>query len=380
MRFTLCAFNTGSAAATRVTAQIELSDALLFVRGATTIDGRPVPQRRKELRFGLGPIGAGTGVTLCADAVLLAPAANGTIVSATVTLDWEPSGAQSERRLECSVVVRSEPAFAPRRNTLTRTGNATVAPGGEIEAIVALENEGSTDANDGVLRLRIVPPLEDLSVFDGGSRLSIERSAVGSHRDTVELGAIEAYGSRRLTLRARVPSPCADSAQIRIGAGLHTRELGEIRLSEASWRVRLASRVRRGILAFGSRGRAGAAAEPARRCRRSPDERGYGYCPRRPPAHLPLLRGAARKRRRRDPGEVVASLRRAGTGRVGAGSSGIAPASRARQGLAGDRRRRHHRRRRPSRAACAFDDRDQRRAELFRRRLSQRSRRRRLAG
>ena len=237
VRFTLCAFNTGSAAATRVTAQIELSDALLFVRGATTIDGRPVPQRRKELRFGLGPIGAGTGVTLCADAVLLAPAANGTIVSATVTLDWEPSGAQSERRLECSVVVRSEPAFAPRRNTLTRTGNATVAPGGEIEAIVALENEGSTDANDGVLRLRIVPPLEDLSVFDGGSRLSIERSAVGSHRDTVELGAIEAYGSRRLTLRARVPSPCADSAQIRIGAGLHTRELGEIRLSEASWRV-----------------------------------------------------------------------------------------------------------------------------------------------
>lgn len=237
VRFTLCAFNTGSAAATRVTAHIELSDALLFVRGATTIDGRPVPQRRKELRFGLGPIGPGTGVTLCADAVLLAPAANGTIVSATATLDWEPSGAQSQRRLECSVVVRSEPAFAPRRNTLTRTGNATVAPGGEIEAVVALENEGSADANDGVLRLRIVPPLEDVGVFDGGSRLSIERSAVGSHRDTVELGAIEAYGSRRLTLRARAPSPCADATEIRIGAGLHTRELGEIRLSEASWRV-----------------------------------------------------------------------------------------------------------------------------------------------
>ena len=237
VRFTLCAFNTGSAAATRATALIELSDALLFVRGATTIDGRPVRERRKELRFQLGPIGAGTGVTLCADAVLLAPAANGTIVSAKATLDWEPSGAQSERRLECSVAVRSDPAFAPRRNTLTRSGNATVAPGSEIEAVVALENEGSADANDGVLRLRIVPPLEDLSIFDGGSRLSIERSAVGSHRDTVELGAIEAYGSRRLTLRARVPSPCADATEIRIGAGLHTRELGEIRLSEASWRV-----------------------------------------------------------------------------------------------------------------------------------------------
>ncbi|HEY1884378.1 MAG TPA: hypothetical protein VGG51_15220 [Candidatus Cybelea sp.] len=237
VRFTLRAFNAGTAAASRVTAVIELSEGLLFIRGATTIDGRPVRERRKDLRFQLGPIGTGSGVTLCADAVLLAPAANGTIVSATATLDWEPSGAQNERRLECSVVVRSEPAFAPRRNTLIRTGNATVAPGGEIEAAIALENEGSADANDGVLRLRILPPLEDLSVFEGGSRLSIERSSVGSHRDTLELGPIEAYASRRFTLRARVPSPCADATEIRIGAGLHTRELGEIRLPEASWRV-----------------------------------------------------------------------------------------------------------------------------------------------
>ncbi|HEX3369359.1 MAG TPA: hypothetical protein VHS56_07290, partial [Candidatus Cybelea sp.] len=128
VRFTLCAFNAGTAAASRVTAAIELSEGLLFVRGATTIDGRPVRERRKDLRFALGPIGAGMGVTLCADAVLLAPAANGAIVSATATLDWEPSAAQNERRLECGVVVRSEPAFAARRNTLTRTGNATVAP------------------------------------------------------------------------------------------------------------------------------------------------------------------------------------------------------------------------------------------------------------
>ncbi|HEY2554644.1 MAG TPA: DUF11 domain-containing protein, partial [Candidatus Cybelea sp.] len=79
--------------------------------------------------------------------------------------------------------------------------------------------------------------LEDLSVLEGSSRLSIERSSVGSHRDTVELGPLEAYASRRFTLRARVPSPCADATEIRIGAGLHTRELGEIRLPEASWRV-----------------------------------------------------------------------------------------------------------------------------------------------
>jgi uncharacterized repeat protein (TIGR01451 family) len=237
VRFTLCAANAGSAAASKATAQIELSDALLCVRGATTIDGRPVRERGKVLRFSLGPIDAGACVTLCLDAVLLAPAVNGSIVSATATLDWEPAGAQGARRLECSAVVRSDPSFTPRRTVLTRTGSAIVRPGGEIEATVTLENEGTADANDGVLRLRIVPALEDLTVFEGGSRLPIERSAAGSHRDTIEIGAIEAYALRRLTLRARVPSPCSNATEIRIGAALHSRELGEVRLPEASWLV-----------------------------------------------------------------------------------------------------------------------------------------------
>ncbi|HEY2476895.1 MAG TPA: hypothetical protein VGI19_19090 [Candidatus Cybelea sp.] len=238
VRFTLRAFNAGTATAQRVTAQIELPESLVFVRGATTIDGRPLRERSEEsLRFSLGPIEAGAGVTLCADAVLLAPIANGTIVTTIAGVDWEPAAAGGTRRLECSVVARSDPAFTQRRNGLIRKGSASVSPGSEIEALISLENEGSADANDGVLQFRVMPPLEELRVDEAGSGLAIERSSVGSHRDTVELGQLEAYGSRRLTLRARVPSPCADGTEIRIGAGLHTRELGEVRFADASWRV-----------------------------------------------------------------------------------------------------------------------------------------------
>ena len=56
VRFALTAFNAGTAAAERVSAAaLQLSDHLIFVRGAATIDGRPLRERRKEpLRFPTG--------------------------------------------------------------------------------------------------------------------------------------------------------------------------------------------------------------------------------------------------------------------------------------------------------------------------------------
>ena len=101
---------------------------------------------------------------------------------------------------------------------------------------VVLENDGSADANDGVLRLHIEPALDEVAVFEGGRRLALEGRSADS-LDTVELGTLEAYETRRLTIRARAPSPFANARELRIGASLHTRELGETQLRNALWRV-----------------------------------------------------------------------------------------------------------------------------------------------
>ena len=221
--------NAGSATAERVSATIELPEALIFVRGASTIDGRAVRERRKEpLRFTLGPVEAGESATLRVDAVVAAPLPDGTMLAPSATLEWGPGDAQ--RRLECTVTVHSEPAFPPRRNGIERHGTAVVRPGDALEAMVTLANDGSAAANDGVLHVRLEPALDEIAIFEGATRLSFER-------DTVELGTLDAYATRKLTLRARVPSPCPDRTELRIAPTLHTRELGETPLREAFWRV-----------------------------------------------------------------------------------------------------------------------------------------------
>jgi uncharacterized repeat protein (TIGR01451 family) len=237
VRLTLTAFNAGTAAAERVSAQLELSDHLIFVRGAATIDGRPLRERRKEpLRFAVGAIDAGQSVTLCAQAVLTTPLPDKSVVSAAAVLDWEEPPAAS-RRLQCDIQVRSEPGFPPRSNGLTRVGSASTVPGSGLEAGIVLTNDGSADAQDCVLHIRIEPPLDDVAIFESGRRLALEGRSADSPPDTAELGTIEAYATRRLTVKARVPSPFAHASELRIGASLHTRELGETQLPEARWRV-----------------------------------------------------------------------------------------------------------------------------------------------
>jgi uncharacterized repeat protein (TIGR01451 family) len=226
----LTAHNAGSATAERVSAAFELPEALILVRGASSIDGRPVRERRKDLRFTLGPIDAGESITLRVDAVVAAPLPNGTMLTPTATLEWDPDVPAARRQLDCTLTIHSEPAFPTRRNAIERRGAALVRPGDALEAAMTLTNDGSAAANDGVLHLRLEPALDEVAVFDGTTRLGLEG-------DTAELGALDAYSTRKLTLRARVPSPCADRTELRIAASLHTRELGETPLREAFWRV-----------------------------------------------------------------------------------------------------------------------------------------------
>ena len=227
----LTAHNAGSAAADSVTATLELPDALALVRGASSIDGRAIRDRRKDpLVFDLGRIDAGENVVLRAEAVVVSPLADATTLPVAATLAWEPGADVTARRLERAVVVHSEPALAQRRNFVARLGGEIVRPGGEIEAAIEIANDGSAPAADVVLHLRVDPALDEVRVFEKNSRLTLDN-------DTVDLGTLEPYAARRATVRARVRSPYADRSEVRVGASLHTRELGETPLGDAAWRV-----------------------------------------------------------------------------------------------------------------------------------------------
>jgi uncharacterized repeat protein (TIGR01451 family) len=239
VRLTLTAHNAGTAGAQRVVAAIEFGESLIPVRGASTIDGSPARDRRKEpLRFALGPIDAGETVVLRTEAIVAAPLPNDTAVAAAATLEWEPARDAAGRRLEISVVVRSEPAFSARRNFVDRKGSEVVRPGAQIEAAVVLTNDGSAGAHDAVLHLRLAPELEEVAAFENSVRLSLDAGTAGLlHADTIDLGGIDAQTTRRIVIRARAPSPCPDRRELHVGASLHTRELGETPLREAFWRV-----------------------------------------------------------------------------------------------------------------------------------------------
>ncbi|HTU82646.1 MAG TPA: hypothetical protein VMF61_10985 [Candidatus Acidoferrales bacterium] len=228
---TLTAYNAGTAAADNVTATLELPDALAPVRGASSIDGRPVRDRRKDaLTFDLGRIDADVAVELRTEAVVVSPLADATTLTPAGVLAWEPARDAAARRLERTLTVRSEPALASRRNAIERVGAAIVKPGSDVELTVALANDGSASASDAVLHLRVDPALDDVRVTEKTARLLVEG-------DTIDLGTLDAYASRRLTLRARVRTPYGDRSEIRAGASLHTRELGETSLGDVLWTV-----------------------------------------------------------------------------------------------------------------------------------------------
>ncbi len=227
----LTAYNSGTADAERVYASLDLPETLVWVRGASSIDGQPARERRKEpLRFLLGRINAAETVTLRVEAIVASPLADATALTVSAVLEWEPAPPEAARRLECSIAVRSKPAFAPRRNAIERRGSAIVRPGDPIEAIILVANDGTAAAHDGVLHLRMEPALHEVAVLDGNTRLALEH-------DTIDLGTVDAQSNRRLAIRARAPVPCSDRTEIRIGASLHTRELGEMSLSDAFWRA-----------------------------------------------------------------------------------------------------------------------------------------------
>jgi uncharacterized repeat protein (TIGR01451 family) len=229
---TLLAFNSGCAAAERVTASFKLPETLLPVRGATRIDGRPVREGKKaQPAFDLGRIDAKQSVELRCEAIVASPLADGTAIDVHATLHWEPAQEDSaERRFERTIGIRSEPILPARRNAIVRSSPEIVKPGEEVEAAIVISNDGSACASDVILHLRCDPALEEIHLSERNARVAIDG-------DTAELGTMEPYTQRHLELRARVRSPYADRSELHAGVSVHTRELGETVLGEAVWRV-----------------------------------------------------------------------------------------------------------------------------------------------
>jgi uncharacterized repeat protein (TIGR01451 family) len=233
----LTAHNAGTAAAESVTATLELPDTLVLVRGASSIDGQPVRERRKEsLVFDLDRTDAGDMVQLRCDAVVVSPLADGAAIDVAAVVAWQP-GQDATRRFERTIGVRSEPSLPQRRNDIDRAGAEVVRPGDDIEATIRLANDGTAAAGDVVLHLRLDPALEDVRIFEKNARVSFDSSSPGTAADTIDLGTIDAFTQRKLSLRARVRSPYTDRSEVRVGASVHTRELGETPLGEAIWTV-----------------------------------------------------------------------------------------------------------------------------------------------
>jgi uncharacterized repeat protein (TIGR01451 family) len=225
------AWNGGTACADAITATLELPDGLAPVRGSAKIDGRPIPPRRKDaLTFELGRIDSENRAELRLEAIVATPLPDASVLPVAAHIEWQPAGATSSRQIERSVTVRSEPALGARRNGLWTATGQSVHPGDAIEAWVELANDGSAIASDVVLHVRAGDGLEDVRAFDKANRLQIEG-------DALDLGSLEPNATRRISLRARVRSPLPDRSEVRLGAAVHCRELGETSLGEVRWTI-----------------------------------------------------------------------------------------------------------------------------------------------
>ena len=225
MRLRIC--NGGTAAAQNVRVTLTLPDGLLLVRGATRLDGRALREKKKEQGvFELGRVDARATVELAIDCIVASPIANGTVLTPSLSLEWETGARPFERAL----TVRSAPYLSPRRNTIERASASVVRPGDEIEALITLTNDGSASASDAVLEVHVDPGLDDVSVLEKNTRLTLEESSV-------EIDHLEAYTSRKFVVRARVRSPYQDRADLVLSASLHSLELGETALGTVTYRV-----------------------------------------------------------------------------------------------------------------------------------------------
>ena len=366
----LAAYNAGTSAAENVTANIELPETLILVRGASGIDGRAVRERRKEtLAFDLGRIDAGERVELRTEAVVTSPLADGAALDVAGILAWEPAGDDAVRRFERTVAVRSEPSLPQRRNALARVGGEDDSPQRRTRSCLLTrqrrqrrgERRGAASARRSRARRR--------------ARIRKERALVDRRRHDRSRFAGSLRAAQARSARARALAVCRPQRSARRRERAYARARGD-----AAWRSDLARRLASGLfrrhLQTGTRQRRDAAAQPACGRRHRAGQRRNRRRAQRALAALRIARSAPRKRRRCDPREVVARLRRDPAGRECESPSRIASAAQPCKRVSGYDRRGPHRRRHASRSSRAPDDRHDGRARFFGRDVPQRTDRR----
>src|SRR5579885_3187332 len=190
VRLHLHAYNAGTTAAQNVGLAIALPEGLVPVRGTTAIDGAPVRDRKKEsAAFDLGVIGAGAELDFVTEVTVLSPFSGNPSVPIRAVLRWDTG----EREFHDTVAVSARPYLNARRNSVERSGAMLARPGEECEAAIAIVNDGSAPATDAVLHVVTDAGLEDVRAFEKSARLTIEN-------ESIELGTIEAYGTRRIAV------------------------------------------------------------------------------------------------------------------------------------------------------------------------------------
>ena len=103
-------------------------------------------------------------------------------------------------------------------------------PGDEVEAEIGFANSGSGAASDAVLQFKFDSGFDDVRVTENGADVALDG-------ESAELGTIEPYARRSFVFRGHVRSPYPDRSELRCSAVLHAREIAEVPLGEAVWRV-----------------------------------------------------------------------------------------------------------------------------------------------
>lgn len=228
LRMTVRAANVGTSSARRVITQLTMPTGLVYSPGSATLDGLPLGDDLFDsMTYAFESVAPGRAAELAFDAVVVAPAPPDAKLPVGAQITWE----SGERQFKRTLTIRSEPRFTRVKNIIERAGPPLAQPNEEVSFVIHVVNEGTAEASDALLRLRVDSSLSLISAQSGGRPLPIVDA-------TIALGALPPHIEQLITVVARTMSPIADRAEVALGAELETRQLGAIDLGVASYTIR----------------------------------------------------------------------------------------------------------------------------------------------
>lgn len=222
----LRAQNVGTNDAQDVVVTFALPSGLLYAPGSASIGDQPLPLTLDDTGpIAIGTIAAGSTVSITLAAKVAAPAPNGRSLPIAAKLSWH-SGA---REFERTLTVRSQPRFSRVNNYIERTGPQSAKPGSTVGFAIAIRNDGTAQASDARAYLSADFGLTDIVVLDEHGE------AVPQLERTLNLGVIEPYQERKLTVKGKIVEPISDRTELRLGATLSTPEVADVDLGVATY-------------------------------------------------------------------------------------------------------------------------------------------------